>query len=588
MPNWLNNLKQQAEDKVKEVSGSLVERVQEQVGGGGDGDRDGDGNNTTTSTPSFPHSFGDLQPLLGSIKEKGKACQQAAKDTVEICNATKEKRQQMIDFAGEIVKSLQSLQNAEDTSSILSTIQELTKGERVLQAQELAKGLDVAALECVEKSKTMIDLMEGSVNSLPEFVRRALEPKEPQDDLLKDLDKDLEDVQTCVTAIKELRLVTAVKAGTDAFSQLSLKAERSQTLFDKIHQFATDVTEFTAAFDTMDVKSLASHGKEMLQCLHMTKSLRLVSEGAGKLIGVLIQLFDAIADRVSALWAALGKAKDCMLESVEIIQSAKAKCTEARDQSRSLFERSGSITKQLEGLEDVNAGTINSIRELGTEIQQAVDLAQSMDDMVLDCSNQVVGMVDRVTTSFKELPPILTEGLDVVEAGKQEGDPDPVQVEENIQTLEQAQRSMEEANILEATKSGVAGFRGVSEQVSTCTKLLERMDIFSSDCDTTIASFIKAWDLEAAGKKITEMCRLVSLGELYRQFAEQIKKLIAAMVAFMKTAIDKLSNLSLGDVGASLVQGAGDALENVVGESGQDLVDGAVDMVKNKFNLFKK
>jgi hypothetical protein len=126
--------------------------------------------------------------------------------------------------------------------------------------------------------------------------------------------------------------------------------------------------------------------------------------------------------------------------------------------------------------------------------------------------------------------------------------------------------------------------------VTTCTDMLQTMNLFSQNCSKCIDSFIKVWDLEAMGKKITEMCRLVSLGEQYRQFAEQIKKLISAMLAFMKSAIDKLTNLSLGDIGSDLVENAGEALQGVVGDAGQDIVDGAVDMVKNKldkFNIFK-
>jgi hypothetical protein len=527
----------------------------------------------------------DFHPILGGIKEKAQECQQAAADTIEICRATQESRDQMIHFASEIVNNLTSLRGAKNAADILSAIQELTRGERVREAQQLAKGLGEAALGCVAKAKTMVELMDNSVSSLPEFIRKRLQPEEPEEALLGDLDKDIEDVRACVEAIKDLNLVTAVKSGEDAFEQLSLKAQRSQTLFEKILEFATDVQAITAALDKMDVRSLADHGKDIIGCLTMTKSLRMMAEGAGKLMTVLISLFDSTADRISALWAALGKAKDCMLESIGIIKHAKDKCTEAHTRSQSLLDESGSIARELDGLE-LNAETIGRLQRLGHKIQGAIDLAQSMDDLVLDCATNVVGMVDKVTSSVKELPPILMDGLDVTQEGKEDGDPHPVQVDENVATLVEAQRNLEDANLLDAIKSGVKGFQGLSTQVSTCLDLLHSMNLFSENCAKSIDSFIKVWDLEATAKKINEMCRLVSLGELYRQFAEQVKRLIAAMLAFMKTAINKLTNISLSDIGSDLVENAGEALQSALDDASQD----AADMVKEKLdrlNIFE-
>lgn len=140
MPEWLDNLKEKAEHRIDDLQESLD----------------------------------DFHPILGGIKEKARECQQAASETMEICNATQEKRQQMIHFASEIVETLTALREAKNPAEILSSIQELTRGERVREAQQLAKGLDKAALGCVEKATTMIELMDNSVSSLPAFIRNRL------------------------------------------------------------------------------------------------------------------------------------------------------------------------------------------------------------------------------------------------------------------------------------------------------------------------------------------------------------------------------------------------------------------------------
>eukprot|EP00525_Craspedostauros_australis_P008429 CAMPEP_0198128638 /NCGR_PEP_ID=MMETSP1442-20131203/49809_1 /TAXON_ID= /ORGANISM="Craspedostauros australis, Strain CCMP3328" /LENGTH=253 /DNA_ID=CAMNT_0043788841 /DNA_START=1 /DNA_END=762 /DNA_ORIENTATION=+ len=246
--------------------------------------------------------------------------------------------------------------------------------------------------------------------------------------------------------------------------------------------------------------------------------------------------------------------------------------------------------------------SVTTARELsqGGEIQEAIDLAKGMDDLVLDSTKSVAAMVDRVTEGFQNLPDILTKGFEINEAGKEDDDPEPVDVEENITDLETAKDAIDSSDIFSACKSSVRGFSSVQDNTSTCKDLLGSVEVFSKNCDGTITSFMSVWDLESAMTKIKEMCRLVSLGELMKQFADQIKRLLLAIIALMRSTIDKLSSLDVKDLGLDDIQDAvqnvvgnvadvskiTEGVGNLVGDGVADKMDDAMDNIGGKFKKF--
>lgn len=68
-----------------------------------------------------------------------------------------------------------------------------------------------------------------------------------------------------------------------------------------------------------------------------------------------------------------------------------------------------------------------------------------------------------------------------------------------------------------------------------------------------VDSFMGVWDIQTAIDKIKEMCRIVKLGEMMKQFASQIKSLLMAVINLMKASIEKfkkmdLKNFKVGDL----------------------------------------
>ena len=85
--------------------------------------------------------------------------------------------------------------------------------------------------------------------------------------------------------------------------------------------------------------------------------------------------------------------------------------------------------------------------------------------------------------------------------------------------------------------------------------------------------------------KITEMCRLVKLGELIKKFAENIKRLLESIIALMKSMMKKLTvdNLKKIDVGDAL-DNAVDIVKDKLDDIG---LDNAADAIKDKLDDFK-
>ena len=272
------------------------------------------------------------------------------------------------------------------------------------------------------------------------------------------------------------------------------------------------------------------------------------------------------------------------------------RCLSACDKSTALIEKSRGIKTQLESAGAINLKSISIVRDLsdGEEIKEAVDLAQNMDDLVIDCTGKVESMVDRVIEGFRNLPEMLTEGIDVENSGKTEEDPEPIDMEKDVTEIEEAHHALEESNVVDAARAGARDFGGVADKSDIVRSNLGIVREFASSCDSTIEAFMGSWDLESASRKIDEMCRLVSLGELMKKFASQIKRLVVAMVKFLKASIEKFSKLDVkelaGDIRESINDKVDDFKDKIDGTNVGKVFDNAkdkIDDIKGKFKFWK-
>lgn len=514
---------------------------------------------------------------LSKMAELATQCHESALQTMEVCDSTNDQRQRVIGMATEIQTTLTSLREGGQDASVLKTIQSLTEPSRMQEAADLARTLEGAATKCVKQSTTMIDNIEDGMDALPPMVQKVIELSQnsdqsnPTNDLLNGLDKDMEDAERCLQELSSMNLTTALPVGLQAFDQLSARASQSRDLFDQVHGFAQTIQNLT---NVSSLKGVQDKARDLLECLRLTDAMRMLAEAAGKLVQLLVRLFEAAASKISGLWTALAWAKDCMVDCLEHVKQTQGQCEQALEQGRSLVTTSRSLQDKLESTN--TASLLSTAQDLvqGGEISQAVALARGMDDAVMSCTEKVNAMVSRVQEGWEQLPPVLTEGISIETEGASGDDPELPAVEKDIAELETCQRALDEANLVSACKAGSQGFAGVSSKTMVCQELVDVMKSFCEQALQTIDSFLKSWDLESAAAKLRDMCRLANFGNLVKSWAKQCKVLIVAMVQLLQTALDKFgSKEGLSD----LAMGTKDQLED------------AVDLVKDKFKgSFKK
>jgi hypothetical protein len=552
MPGWLKN-------QISKISDAVVDQVTEQL---------------------VAHA-GDLGPTVESLKAAGLKCNSLALETTELCRGTETIGDTMLSIGSELQETLSGFQGAVDASAF-ETIQNLLSGDKLQIAMRLAKDMNIKATECVDKSMEMIKVMEDTMDKLPDPLEKAIDHAMMKNpgvngsneamESLSTFDKDVEDVETCIASIKKLNLFTALEVGLKAFESFKDKAQVSRDMFGEIRGYSQTVVDISKAFQELDVVTIMHKIKDMWKCIALTGLMKKLAEGVGKLIRMVIALFEETSGKVAGLWKALAFAKDCMMDCASHVKEAKELCVEAAQKSSILVTESRSITGKLGAMSKVDAGSFTAFRDLadGEEIRNAVGIAEIMDDLVLKCAEKAMSMIDRVKEGFANLPLIVTDGIPP-EAGKEGDDPEPVDVEQNVLDLEACKASIEGADVFHAVESGVRGFSDVSDKVGTAKELLCLIEGFAQSCLEAIESFMGVWDIESAKEKIIKLLRLANLGEMMNQFASQVKRLILAVIALMKSATTKFSNLKVKDLTSNLGQNVGQVLDLVHGVDVDDL-----------------
>lgn len=103
-------------------------------------------------------------------------------------------------------------------------------------------------------------------------------------------------------------------------------------------------------------------------------------------------------------------------------------------------------------------------------------------------------------------------------------------MEGDVADMDKCRGDIEEANVMSTLKASADGFSGVKDKAGICKDMITSSRAFAEDCQGTIESFMGVWDLRSAQDNILEMCRLVRLGEMMQQFAEQVDALVVAVV----------------------------------------------------------
>jgi hypothetical protein len=505
----------------------------------------------------------DFDNKIDRLAEIGQECRALSGETIDICRETQDQHNAMIKFSSEIQSTLEgsigtgnkaAFQNG---AHILTVIKEMTSGDRVQAAMGIAKGLTDVATKCVDRSIRLTALTDKGLEEMPKLIKKAIQggtikaDKDGNDatSLQRGLDDDFNEVQKSLDDIEHLSLTNALKVGMDAFVLLNSKSKRCQDLFNTMQTFASDVNVVSKALDKEQdadegnpFQVMSRTARSVLRIVRSTSLMKMIAEGIGKLLNLITRLFEAASGKISKLWAAFSDAKDCLLKCLQPVQDAIKLCTKSKETSLRLIEKSQIVSRQLDAANGFDFQALFKLIKDG-EIQETIDLATSIDDEIIEATNKCVEMVDNVNDGYRNLPDILTSGIDPVEAGRCIDDPDVPDLDDDLLEFETTTRSLEGTDTMNTSKSAVRGFTDVSVKTEKCIQMITSFENFAMRCQQTIESFINEWNLESATTKVIDMCRLITTGELMKRFADKINCLLKAMIAYMKSAFGKFTGL---------------------------------------------
>ena len=189
---------------------------------------------------NFVNDLSCIDEIITNIKE----CHTSATRTVELCTETLKSGSSLVTCGETIASSL--LAGKMDPESF-KVIADLIDGDMSKQARSLAVNMKDDSTECISLAVKMVDSLQKSVDALPNFMENFVEgeaEKKLLEEGLTTEERELADSETtdsaerelksCVTAIEELKLLTAIDAGRNAFDAIKGKSELCNRIFQMI------------------------------------------------------------------------------------------------------------------------------------------------------------------------------------------------------------------------------------------------------------------------------------------------------------------------------------------------------------------
>jgi len=494
---------------------------------------------------------------------------------VELCNSTLATGKRLVSCGNEIEQSLVGA--ASDISAeSFAVIADLIDGDKTKEARDLAVTMKDKSTECISLSMQMVKSLEKSVDALPDIIESYIEKKAQQSitdeltteerEMASGIDDDAEELTRCIDAIENLKLLTAIEAGKS-------KSQVCHRIFEIIRKFATDITSITEAISNMDASAVISKVKDgsILKVIGLSKYIKQFAEGCKRVMDKIIELFHGAAGKLSTLWGALSHAKDVMVTSLTEVVNARSLCGEAG-------EKADTLNQMMTSLGNIEAlKLIKSSRSTDRSMGDAMGTAREVDVGMEKATSKMKGAAKMVGDEYHGLPSIITDGItdDTDDEVSNSIGAKIRDIDNDIQELETASKSIEESNTLHAAKSIHREMSNIPRKVDTCKDMIDSCTEFADRSKSSIDSFLGKWSLETAVSHIKEMCRLVSFSKLMEQLADQIHRLIKAITTLLRVMSAKIQKV------ADQVQSSG--LDSVVDAAGGYVCGGLNSMMGKVF-----
>ena len=208
----------------------------------------------------------------------------------------------------------------------------------------------------------------------------------------------------------------------------------------------------------------------------------------------IIELFHGAAGKLSTLWGALSHAKDVMVASLTEVVNARSLCGEAG-------EKADRLNRMMTSLGNIEALTlINKSRSTDRSMGDAMGTAREVDVGMERATSKMKGAAKMVGDEYHGLPSIITDGItnDTDDEVANSISAQIRDIDNDIQELETASKSIEESNTLHAAKSIHGEMSNIPRKVDTCKDMIDSCTEFADRSKSSIDSFLGKWSLETA------------------------------------------------------------------------------------------
>ena len=565
---------------------------------------------------NFVDDLSCIDEVIANVKE----CHTSAFRTVELCTETLKSGSSLVKCGETIASSL--LSGKMDPESF-EVIADLIDGDMSKQARSLAVNMKDDSTECISLAVKMVDSLQKSVDALPNFMENFVEG-EAEKKLLEEgltheerelaggkiTDSAERELKSCVTAIEELKLLTAIDAGRNAFDAIKGKSELCNRIFQMIKKFAGDVVEISTAITNKDAGDVIKKIKDgsILRAIGLGKYIKQFASACKRIMDMIISLFHGAAEKLGSLWKALSHAKDVMVKSLTDVVDARALCTEASEEAGQLKETTASFV-DVQGMvgkfkkNDANQQQERGVDSIGggNPLDAALETARKLEKKMEGAAMKMMTAAKSVGDAFTSLPSIITDGI---KDATDDDDDDAVakesaakarsggDVNSDVHDLEAATASVENANIAQILTSVKDEVTNIPDKVDTCREMVDGCGEFADLAKSAVNSFLHGkWTLETAINYINKMCKLVSFSDLMEALAAQVQKLIKAIATFLKVISAKIQEIvdnPLAGLGGMVddLNIDGHRIDNFLKNNdvpGEDLLKGGLNMMGSLF-----
>eukprot|EP00986_Skeletonema_menzelii_P005539 scaffold2044_cov144-Skeletonema_menzelii.AAC.10 len=518
------------------------------------------------------------------------SCHNSAKQTITLCTSTISSGDTLVSKGESIKDSLIGAVTDLDAESF-AVIADLMDGDLAHEAKGLAASMREHSNKCMELSMSMVKSLEESVDALPDKIESYIERKANQSiteelsteerGLATNLDEDVKELSTCIDAIDNLKLLTAIQSGTNAFVAIASKSEICRKIFGIIRKFATSITTITEAILALDVSAVISKVKDILKAIGLCRYIKQFAEGCKGLMEKIVVLYEGAADKLSLLWKALSSAKDKMAESLLDVIEAQSFCEKAGEKMKHLRRSTDGIERQFNPESSLTLLKAFNHSKFG----DSINVTREIDGEMMAAKSKMEAAANVVYQEYKSLPPMITDGIsDTVDEDEDVAlaKTKIASMEADLDDMEKSIDAIKSADSLQAGKALYDEVSNLPQKIDACQEMIDVCRDCASKGQLSIDSFLGKWSLETAVSQIQQMCRLVSTSSFMKEVVVHIQRILRVMSRLLDELSKRVKSVANQAQQFLKESGVESSVESMIDSAGDAVVD-KLDSMVGKF-----